>query len=61
MSWTKVNGPIFGNTIATLELSGRSARAVFEQPGDDGELATVSDIALTTTTTHSPTTQPVTG
>ncbi|MCX2964232.1 alkaline phosphatase D family protein [Gordonia aquimaris] len=48
MTWSKVNGPIFGNTIATVESSGRSARAIFEQPGDDCELSTVSDIPLTT-------------
>ncbi|MEP9394663.1 alkaline phosphatase D family protein [Gordonia sp. VNQ95] len=47
MSWAKVNGPIFGNTIATAGFLGRSARAVFEQPGDDGTLRTVSDVPLT--------------
>ncbi|MGI5128383.1 alkaline phosphatase D family protein [Pseudonocardia sp. CA-107938] len=32
VTWTKIAGPFFGNTIATLRLDGRSAAAVFEQP-----------------------------
>jgi hypothetical protein len=32
VTWSKVAGPFFGNTIATLRLDGRSAVAVFEQP-----------------------------
>ncbi|MFW0795043.1 alkaline phosphatase D family protein [Gordonia sp. CPCC 205515] len=47
MSWTKENGPIFGNTIAAVVFVGRSARVLFEQPADDGTLSVVSDIALT--------------
>ncbi|ABM14572.1 alkaline phosphatase D family protein [Mycolicibacterium vanbaalenii] len=47
MSWRNLSGPLFGNTIATFEGRKRSARVVFEQPGDDGELATVAEVALT--------------
>jgi phosphodiesterase/alkaline phosphatase D-like protein len=37
VSWTNTAGPVFGNTIATLLISGRDAEALFEQPtGDDG-------------------------
>ncbi len=32
VSWERVAGPYFGNTIATLDIDGRSAEAVFEQP-----------------------------
>lgn len=47
MSWRNLSGPLFGNTIATLEIDVRSARVVFEQPEDDCELAAVATIALT--------------
>mgnify|MGYP001094796222 FL=1 len=32
MSWDKLGGPYFGNTIASLEIDGRDADVVFEQP-----------------------------
>ncbi|MEE4024543.1 alkaline phosphatase D family protein [Gordonia sp. PKS22-38] len=47
MSWTKTTGPLFGNTIARLEIAGADARAVFEQPRDDEQLTVVADVALT--------------
>ena len=47
MSWRNLSGPLFGNTIATLEVAGRSARVVFEQPQEDSELLSVTEIALT--------------
>jgi phosphodiesterase/alkaline phosphatase D-like protein len=47
MSWRNLSGPLFGNTIASLELTGRSAAVIFEQPRDNGELASVAKIALT--------------
>jgi phosphodiesterase/alkaline phosphatase D-like protein len=47
MSWRNLSGPLFGNTIATLEATGRSADVVFEQPRDNGELAVVTRISLT--------------
>ena len=30
--WRKVYGPLFGNTVATLDISGRRAEVLFEQP-----------------------------
>jgi phosphodiesterase/alkaline phosphatase D-like protein len=39
VTWQKVAGPFFGNTIATLRLDGRSAVAVFEQPVSAASLA----------------------
>ncbi len=51
MSWTKSAGPLFGNTIATLELTGRNARVIFEQPRDGAALAIVADLSLTGHTT----------
>ncbi|CAN5761960.1 alkaline phosphatase D family protein [soil metagenome] len=47
MSWRNLSGPLFGNTIASLELTGRRAAVIFEQPRDNGELASVATIALT--------------
>lgn len=47
MSWRNLSGPLFGNTIATLEIDARSAQVVFEQPQRDGELAAVATIPLT--------------
>ncbi|MDF2822995.1 MAG: phosphodiesterase/alkaline phosphatase [Mycobacterium sp.] len=46
MSWRNLSGPQFGNTIATLETTGRSAEVVFEQPRDNGDLAAVTTISL---------------
>ncbi|WP_236950147.1 alkaline phosphatase D family protein [Mycobacterium sp. MS1601] len=47
MSWRNLSGPLYGNTIATLETSGRDAEVRFEQPQDNSELATAASIALT--------------
>ena len=47
MTWNNLSGPLFGNTIATLDLDGRSARVIFEQPCNTGELTTVTTIPLT--------------
>ncbi len=47
MSWHNLSGPLFGNTIATLEITERRARVVFEQPDDDGALSSVSSVGLT--------------
>ena len=50
VEWTRLCGPYFGDQIATLELSGRSARLVFEQAGaEDGAapgLAPVAELEL---------------
>ncbi|MDZ4234057.1 MAG: alkaline phosphatase D family protein, partial [Dietzia sp.] len=40
MSWRNLSGPLYGNTIATLNAKGRNASVVFEQPRDNGDLAT---------------------
>jgi phosphodiesterase/alkaline phosphatase D-like protein len=44
--WAKVRGPLFGNTIAILRVNGRSARVVFEQPGQTGTLSEVATLDL---------------
>jgi hypothetical protein len=36
--WRELVGPLFGNLIATLDITGRQARVRFEQPIADGEL-----------------------
>lgn len=37
VTWDNSAGPLFGNTIATLSISGRHAEVLFEQPtGEDG-------------------------
>lgn len=46
MSWRNLSGPLFGNTIATLEVSGRKAEVVFEQPHDSCDLGVAAKIAL---------------
>ncbi|MGU3502470.1 alkaline phosphatase D family protein [Mycobacterium sp. C31M] len=47
MSWRNLSGPLFGNTIATLEIAARTALVVFEQPDDDCTLSVVAKIPLT--------------
>nr|ABP45224.1 conserved hypothetical protein [Mycolicibacterium gilvum PYR-GCK] len=47
MSWRNLSGPLFGNTIASLNVSGRDAEVVFEQPRDDGSLTSVITVSLT--------------
>jgi phosphodiesterase/alkaline phosphatase D-like protein len=47
ITWSNLSGPLFGNTIATLVATGRSAEVLFEQPRDTGELAEVARISLT--------------
>jgi phosphodiesterase/alkaline phosphatase D-like protein len=32
LSWQRIAGPLFGNTIATLDITGDRAQAIFEQP-----------------------------
>jgi len=46
MSWRNLSGPLFGNTIATLDAKGRSADVIFEQPRENGELSTATRISL---------------
>ena len=47
ITWRNLSGPIFGNTIAALELNGRDARVLFEQPRGKGELVEVERVPLT--------------
>jgi phosphodiesterase/alkaline phosphatase D-like protein len=47
VTWKNLSGPLFGNTIATLHTTGRSAEVLFEQPRAAGELTEVARIPLT--------------
>ena len=47
VTWERRCGPLFGNTIATLEIEGRSARVLFEQPVTSGTLAVRARLELT--------------
>ena len=44
--WSDVDGPLFGNTLATLHTSGRDAEAVFEQPRSPDTLDEVARVSL---------------
>ena len=46
LTWTDVCGPLFGNTIATLEINGRSAEVFFEQPRRTTALEEVGRVSL---------------
>jgi hypothetical protein len=46
LRWAKRCGPLFGNTVATLELDGRHADVVFEQPGAGGDLTEAARLPL---------------
>ncbi|MBB5959923.1 phosphodiesterase/alkaline phosphatase D-like protein [Saccharothrix tamanrassetensis] len=45
VSWTKISGPHFGNSVAVLEITGRNARYRLETAGPDG-LAESADLTL---------------
>ncbi len=47
ISWQNLSGPLFGNTIAALILTGRDADVRFEQPRGTGQLVEVARIPLT--------------
>lgn len=47
VGWERLVGPFYGNTIATLDIDGRRAQAVFEQPLSAGALREVSRLELT--------------
>jgi phosphodiesterase/alkaline phosphatase D-like protein len=47
IAWRNLNGPLFGNTIAALDLNGRHAEVLFEQPRGSGELVEVARVPLT--------------
>ena len=44
--WDPIGGPWFGNSVATLEVHGRSARVRYERSGRDGTLDGVADLPL---------------
>ncbi len=46
MTWTDVCGPLFGNTIATLDINGRSAEVLFEQPRKTAALEEAGRVSL---------------
>lgn len=47
LNWNNIEGPLFGNTLATLRTSGREAEAFFEQPRSPSTLDEVARISLT--------------
>jgi hypothetical protein len=46
LSWANTCGPLFGNTIATIHVHGRSAEVFFEQPRGPDALDEVGRVAL---------------
>jgi hypothetical protein len=46
LSWVNTCGPVFGNTIATLLVDGRSAEVLFEQPRGSDALDEVGRVPL---------------
>jgi hypothetical protein len=47
VDWERLAGPFFGNTIATLEITGRRAQVYFEQPVSAASLAERARLDLT--------------
>jgi hypothetical protein len=47
LSWERLAGPVFGNTIATLDIRGRRAEVFFEQPLSPATLAERARLDLT--------------
>ncbi|MBA3905437.1 MAG: alkaline phosphatase family protein [Pseudonocardiales bacterium] len=47
VTWERLAGPLFGNTLATLEIEGRAARVLFEQPVTSGTLVVRARLELT--------------
>jgi phosphodiesterase/alkaline phosphatase D-like protein len=46
MTWSDVCGPLFGNTIATVEVHGRDAQVFFEQPRKSTTLEEAGRVSL---------------
>ena len=46
LSWANTYGPLFGNTIATMQVDGRSAEVLFEQPRSPDALDEVGRVPL---------------
>ena len=47
VDWERVAGPLFGNTLATLDITDRRAEVVFEQPTSAASLAERARLQLT--------------
>jgi phosphodiesterase/alkaline phosphatase D-like protein len=47
VSWHRVAGPLFGNTVATLDLDGRHAEVTFLQPRSAGAVHEAARLVLT--------------
>jgi phosphodiesterase/alkaline phosphatase D-like protein len=47
LSWERLAGPVFGNTIATLDISGRRAEVFFEQPRSSAAFVECARLDLT--------------
>jgi phosphodiesterase/alkaline phosphatase D-like protein len=47
VTWKRLAGPLFGNTIATLDLDGRTAQVFFEQPVSSAALVEKERLELT--------------
>jgi hypothetical protein len=47
VAWHKLTGPLFGNSLATLELDGPQATVTFDQPRSAGSLVEVARLGLT--------------
>jgi len=47
VAWERLAGPLFGNTLATLEIDGRESRVLFEQPVTSGTLVVRARLELT--------------
>jgi len=47
VSWERQVGPVFGNTIATLDLTGTHAETIFEQPHSSAGLVERARLDLT--------------
>ncbi|WP_214404070.1 alkaline phosphatase D family protein [Pseudonocardia lacus] len=54
VTWERTAGPFFGNTIATLDIHGRAAEVVFEQPTSASTLAERARLPLAGTERHDP-------
>jgi phosphodiesterase/alkaline phosphatase D-like protein len=48
LTWERLVGPLFGNTIATLDIHERRAEAIFEQPLSSASLVERARLDLTT-------------
>ncbi len=46
MTWRDVCGPLFGNTIATVQINGRDAEVIFEQPRKTATLEEAGRVSL---------------